>query len=72
MSDRARLTISDVIYLGLGIFALAAFWPAVNELIGQHAGAMTSGQQLILTSMLPLAVLVLLSIIYLEARSGLA
>ncbi|WP_136602224.1 hypothetical protein [Salinigranum halophilum] len=71
MTDRARITITDVVYLLLAVFALAAFYPALQSVMAPLAPRLPVGQQLVLTTILPLAVLVILGVTYSEAMEGL-
>jgi hypothetical protein len=68
---RARLTITDVVYLLMALAALAALYPVFDALLAANVAGLSDGEELIYSTVLPLAVMVLLSIIYLEARSGL-
>ena len=67
---RARITITDVVYILLALAALAAFYPVYAELFGRLAPDLASGPEAVLGTVLPAAAIVLLSVIYLEARSG--
>lgn len=70
--DRARLVVTDIIYILLALAALAALWPVLNDLlITITAPRLAPREELIFTSMLPLSIMVLLAVIYIEARSGL-
>ena len=68
--DRARLTITDVVYILVALAAMAALWPAFNHVLGLVTNDLAPGEQLLFSTLLPVAVLVLLAIIYVEARSG--
>jgi len=69
--DRGRITMTDAVYILLALAALAALWPVLDAVLVDIASSrLEPGEELIFTTMLPLAVMVLLAVIYVEARSG--
>lgn len=70
MTDRARITITDVIYVLMALLGLAALMPVFNEVLETAAPRLSEGEELIFATLLPVAVLVLLAIIYVEAQRG--
>lgn len=70
MRDRARLTITDVVYLALALAALAALVPPFLDLLGSAPAALSDGTALLMGTVVPVAAVVLLSLIVAEARSG--
>jgi len=68
--DSARLTITDIIYILVALAAIAAMWPTFTFVLSLVSDRLSQGEELLFTTMLPVAVLVLLAIIYIEARSG--
>ena len=69
MRDRGRLVLTDLVYILVALLGLGAFWPVLAGLIG--GGALSGRMELLFSSMLPLAVLILLAIVMVEAREGL-
>jgi ABC-type polysaccharide/polyol phosphate export permease len=70
MREPARLTVTDLVYVLLALVGLS-LWPVVDSVITAAAPRLANEQELIYTTMLPMAVLVLLAVIYVEARGGL-
>jgi hypothetical protein len=69
--DRGRLTITNVVYMLLALVALAALWPVFAEQLSAASPLLLDEEELVFSTMLPLAVLVMLGVIYIEARTGL-
>lgn len=70
MKDRGRLTLTDILFLLIAIVAIRAFYPVFNDLLIQNAPMMDRGTQLLLQTLLPVAILVLLGYIYLRSGVG--
>lgn len=68
---RGRLTVTTVVYMLLGVVAMAALWPVYAEVLGDVSPMLMPQEQMLFATMLPLAVLVMLGVIYIEARTGL-
>jgi hypothetical protein len=68
--DRARLTITDVVYVLMAVAGLAALYPVYSSLLNGTASRMDPGTAVVFQSMLAVMLVVLLSVIYVEARSG--
>lgn len=68
--NRARITLTDLIYFLIAVVALAAFQPVVNEQLNQNAGSMNEGTILIIQTVLPVAILILMAVIYVKAGIG--
>lgn len=70
MRDRARVTVTNVVYTLLALAALAALWPVLEEMIRAAAPILPEGQELVFASLLPIAITVILGVIYVEAITG--
>jgi len=70
MTDRGRLTLTDILFLLIAIVAIRAFYPIFDDLLIQNAPMMDRGTQLLLQTLLPVAILVLLGYIYLRSGVG--
>jgi hypothetical protein len=68
--EPARVGLRLLAAVTLALFALQGLWPVVYDLVSDQP-LFTRELELMLTSMLPLALLVLLGVIYAEARGGL-
>lgn len=67
---RARLTITDLVYVVLGMAALAALYPPYRMVLSAASGSLDHGTMLLFQTVLPVALVVLLSVLYIEARGG--
>ena len=72
MGDRARLTVTDVLVLLLALAAIAAIYPAYVEVLDTHASVMSTEVELVFRAVLPVMLIIILSVIYLESVSGAA
>jgi hypothetical protein len=70
MRDRARITVTSVVYTLLALAAIAALWPVVDTMLRVRAKGLAPETELLFNTMLPVAALVLLAVIYVEARAG--
>lgn len=70
LGERARMTLPDVLFVLMSVAFLGALWPVVADALQTNAGAMSAGSSLIYQLLLPVAVLVLFSTIYLKAVAG--
>lgn len=70
MKDYGRLTLTDILFLLIAIVAIRAFYPVFNNLLTMNAPMMDRGTQLLLQTLLPVAILVLLGYIYLRSGVG--
>lgn len=66
---RGRLTLTDVVYLLFALAALAGLYPVYDDLLGSATG-MSAGAGTAFATLLPAAALVMLAIVFVEARSG--
>lgn len=69
--NRARLTIVDVLYIAFALAGLVALYPAYMDIYESTAPMLDQGPSLLFGTLFPIAVVVLLSLIYIEARGGL-
>ena len=69
--NRARLTIVDVLYIAFALASLAALYPVYSEVYASTAPMLDTGPELLFGTLFPIAIVVLLSLIYVEARGGL-
>lgn len=70
MTGRGRLTITSLVYVVLAMASLVALYPAYRMVLSEAAPGLDAGTVLVFQTVLPVAVLVLLAVIYVEARSG--
>lgn len=70
LGTRARLTVPDVLFVLWSVAIIGALWPVVDAAISKNAGVMSTGSSYIYQLLLPMAVLVLFSVIYLKAVAG--
>ena len=67
---RGRITIVEVV---TGVFALAflgALWPVVQDALDSNVGMMSTGEAYLIQLLLPLMLLVMLSVVFVTAKSG--
>lgn len=67
---RGRITITNVVYMLVALVSTAALWPVFSEVLEAASPGLMPQEQLVFSTMLPLAVLVMLGVIYIEARTG--
>lgn len=68
--DRARITITDVVYILIALAALSGLWPAYSTVLDKAAADLPRGEELLLSTLLPVALLIILAVIYVDARGG--
>jgi len=67
---RGRITIVEIV---TGVFALgfvAALWPVVQDALESNVGMMSTGEAYLIQLLLPLMLLVMLSVVFVTAKSG--
>lgn len=69
--NRGRLTIVDVLYIALALAGLAALFPVYMDVYSSTSPMLATGPDLLFGTLFPIAIIVLLSLIYVEARGGL-
>lgn len=67
-SDRGRLTLTDVVFYLLAVVALRALWPVLDEQL-QAPGGMDQGTLLLFQTMLPLAIIILIAVVWVKSAS---
>ena len=72
MDNRARLTITDIIWVVIAVFAVSGLYPAYNTLFQDTASSMDPTTTVAFQLILPVALVVLLAIIFAEATGGLS
>lgn len=70
MDDRGRLTIPDFAYLLISLGVLAVLSPVFFDVLDRHAYAMNTGTVYLIQLVVPLAILVVFTIVYLAAVGG--
>jgi len=70
LGNRARLTLPDVLFVLMSLAFVGALWPVVAAALQTNAGVMSTGSSYIYQLLLPVAILVLFSVIYLKAVAG--
>lgn len=69
---RARITIPDLVYILMSFAALAALYPVYSDFYDSHVGSMGPGAAWLWQLFLPMAILVIFSVIWLKATQGVA
>lgn len=69
---RGRLTVPDVAFLLASLFILRALWPVLNSGYIANLGQMSTATAWLIRLILPLAILVLFSMLWLKATAGVA
>ncbi|QLD84611.1 hypothetical protein HWV23_02710 [Natronomonas halophila] len=67
---RGRLTVPDIAFLTFSIAIVAALYPVFWERLQANVGVMSTGTAYLFQLILPLAVLVLLGVIFVKATAG--
>lgn len=68
--ERGRLTVPDLAYVLASMAFLSAIYPVFWESFNQNVSEMSTGQAYLFQLILPLALLVLFSIIFVKATAG--
>jgi hypothetical protein len=68
---RGRITIPDVLFLLMSIAMLGALWPVFADQFQANQSVIPEGAGVLFLMVLPMAILVLFSIIYMKAIRGL-
>ena len=69
-SDRGRLTVPDVAYLLASMAMLGILYPVWNEGFLNNMGEIGAGTAWLFRLMLPLAILVMMSMLWMKATAG--
>jgi hypothetical protein len=69
MDERGRLTLPDVMFVTMSFAFLAALYPVFAESYRATDSLLDPGSRLLYQAILPLALLVLLTVIYVKAGS---
>lgn len=72
MDPRARLTIPDVLFILLSVGVLGALYPVFFDLLEQNVDSMGTASEWLWQLFLPLAILVLLSVLWVKTTRGVA
>lgn len=67
---RGRLTITDLVYVVIAMAGLGALYPAYRMVLSAASGSLDPGTMMLFQTVLPVALIVLLSVVYIEARGG--
>ena len=70
MDARGRLTVPDILWILMSLAFVAVLWPIVWDGLQQHASNIGTGTLLLFRLVLPIALLVLLAMIYRKAVGG--
>lgn len=70
MTDRARLTLVDVVFLGASIAVLSALVPPLYDLLNQQASQLGTGELYLFQLVVPGIVLTLLVVMLATAATG--
>lgn len=68
--QRARITIPDLLFVLFAIAVLGALWPVWNNLFESNIGEIPTGTAWLLQLILPMALLVLVTVIFAKAARG--
>lgn len=72
MSRRARITVPDLMFTLFSLAALGALYPVFHDHFQANLDVMGTGPEWLWQMVLPMALLVLMSVIYLKATQGVA
>lgn len=67
---RGRLTLPDLLFALAAFAFLGALWPVVADSLETSVQYMTTGEVYLVRLLLPLAILTMLSLIYVKAAGG--
>lgn len=70
MGDRGRLTVQDLVYVVMSLGFLAALHPVLMDALESNTDTISTGPLMLMRLILPLAVLVLLWMIWRKATIG--
>jgi len=70
--QRARLTVPDVAFILASLFVLRVLWPVFRSGFQANLGEMSTMEEWLWLLTLPLAILVLFSMMWVKATSGVA
>lgn len=68
--ERGRLTLVDVIYVVVAIAVLSVLYPVYSSVLASNVSELTGAEAFLLQLVLPVALLVVLAVIYREATRG--
>lgn len=68
--DRARITVPDVLFIVFSVASIAALYPVFWSGLEDRAGGMTTGELYLFQLILPFALLVVVSMVYVSAVGG--
>jgi ABC-type dipeptide/oligopeptide/nickel transport system permease component len=69
---RARLTVPDVAFLLVSLYILRVLWPVLNSGFINNLGELSTATAWLVRLILPLAILMLFSMLWLKATAGVA
>lgn len=67
---RARITITDLVYVLLGLAAISGLYPAYMEALGVATPYLSEGEQLMFATLLPFGIIIILATMYMKAATG--
>lgn len=70
MTDRARLTLIDLVYILMALAYLGALYPVFSSSLESNSDSIAPGPGLLLQLILPITVLVLLTVIWVKTIGG--
>lgn len=70
MTDRARITIPDVVFVVVSIGMIAVLWPVLRDRLAANADVIATPTAWLFLLILPMALLVLISVIFKTAAAG--
>jgi len=71
LQNRARITLPDILFITWSLGMLAALWPVFYNLFQDNADVIPTGAEYLWLMILPFAILILLTVIYMKAAEGL-
>jgi len=69
---RGRLTVPDVAFLLMSLMVLRILWPVLNTEFLNNLGEMSTATAWLFRLVLPVAILVMFSLLWLKATAGVA
>lgn len=70
MRSRARITVPDIVYVLASLAILGALYPVLADGIASNVGELDTGTLYLIRLVLPMAILILFSMVYVKATAG--
>lgn len=67
---RGRITVPDVVFIVMSLAVLGALSPVLYDALDTNVSGMSTGEAYLFQMIVPFAVLILLSMVYVKATAG--